>query len=392
MCWSWGLGVESTAAITRLLLDPGFRPPQLRADLSNLIVMVAQTGDEWRSTCDLAAEHILPLLAERRIRLVEVARAGPAEADGIIILQDTRTPVRLHPDADEHGFYALSTEHRANGILPTLGGSRSCSAKAKGFPLDRWRATHLGHTPYLHAVGFNADETSRVARDSSVTMGGQRTAIYPLVEAGWTRAKCQGYLYGLFGAWWPKSCCRQCCFVSVPSWSEQLDRFHTAPAEAFKHVVDEYVTLALNPRSGLFGPGKSLTDRLHRGGADQVLALAEAELERCEWAVYRVRRCYSRPANAWRAVETVHRGDRAATALYLARLAEHLHLPLQQDGTHTRVWLTEPSTTYPRLEGFFTAAPAVVSDKRRPGFETRWHGHADHRLQALEDSACELQR
>lgn len=82
----------------RTLLDPGFRPPQLREDLSNLIVMVAQTGDEWSSTCDLVAEHVLPLLAQRRGRLVEVARAAPSIADGIVVLQDTRTPLRLHPD------------------------------------------------------------------------------------------------------------------------------------------------------------------------------------------------------------------------------------------------------------------------------------------------------
>ncbi|WP_433655154.1 hypothetical protein ACQPW1_30120 [Nocardia sp. CA-128927] len=109
------------------MLDPGFGPPELRDDLSNLIVMVAQTGDEWTSTCDLVTTHILPLLCERAIRFVEVARAGTAAADGIVVLQDSRSPVRLHPDADEHGFYALSAEHRANGVLPTLGGKRTCS-------------------------------------------------------------------------------------------------------------------------------------------------------------------------------------------------------------------------------------------------------------------------
>lgn len=162
VCWSYGMGVESTAGVVRTLLDPGFRPPELREDLSNLIVMVAQTGDEWTSTCDLVTAQVLPLLRERAIRFVEVARAGPSEADGIVILQDTPSPMRLHPDADEHGFYALSTEHRANGVLPTLGGSRTCSAKSKGMPLDLWRARHLGHEPYVHVVGFNADLCRRI--------------------------------------------------------------------------------------------------------------------------------------------------------------------------------------------------------------------------------------
>ncbi|UGT70890.1 hypothetical protein LTT66_12355 [Nocardia gipuzkoensis] len=387
VCWSYGMGVESTCGVVRTLLEPQFRPAELRGDLSNLIVLVAQTGDEWTSTCDLVAAHVLPLLRQHDVRLVEVARKGPSAADGIVVLQDTRQPVRLHPDPEKYGFYALSDEHRGNGVLPTLGGNRTCSAKAKGVPLDTWRATQLGLAPYVHAVGYNAEETRRIATDSSVTLGGQRHPIYPLHAEGWSRARCQGYLFGLFGVWWPKSCCRQCCFVSLPGWPEQLARFQAAPAEAFKHVVDEYVAVALNRNSGLFGPGKSLTDRLRRDGAHDVLALAEAELDRCRWAVYRVRRCYTAPARAWRSVDTVARGSRAETGDVLGRIAAELRIPCALDGDHTRVWLTEHATTYPRLEEFFVAAPDSVMPKQRGGFEARWHGHADNRLLALEHAA-----
>ncbi|BDT92361.1 hypothetical protein IFM12275_23370 [Nocardia sputorum] len=120
-------GVESTCGVVRTLLEPQFRPTELRGDLSNLIVLVAQTGDEWTSTCDLVAAHVLPLLRQHSVRLVEVARKGPSAADGIVVLQDTRQPVQLHPDPEKHGFYALSDEHRSNGVLPTLGGNRTCS-------------------------------------------------------------------------------------------------------------------------------------------------------------------------------------------------------------------------------------------------------------------------
>ncbi|MFI9504188.1 hypothetical protein [Nocardia sp. NPDC052566] len=386
VCWSYGMGVESTAGLVRMLIEPSFRPPQLRGDLSNLIVMVAQTGDEWTSTCDLVATHVLPLLSDRKVRFIEVARAGPSAADGIVVLQDSRSPTVLHPDPLVDGFYALSAEHRSNGVLPTLGGTRSCSAKAKGMPLDRWRATHLVQQPYLHAVGFNAEELRRIEKDSSVTMGGQRHPIYPLHAAGWSRERCQGYLFGLFGVWWPKSCCRQCPFISQRGWPEQLDRFQAAPAEAFEHLVDEYVAIALNRKSGLFGPGKSLTDRLRRDGAEQVLALAAAALDRCGWAVYRVRRCYSGPANAWRAVETIFRGSRAEATAFLDELAAHLRICPSSDGEHVRIWLTHPCTTYPRVEEFVTAAPDSVVDKKRPGFETRWHGHAGARLLATEQA------
>ncbi|WP_433574837.1 hypothetical protein [Nocardia brasiliensis] len=257
-------------------------------------------------------------------------------------------------------------------------------------PLDLWRAKHLGHGPYVHAMGLNADESRRIEKDSSVTMGGQRQPIYPLHEAGWSRAHCQGYLFGRFGVWWPKSCCRQCCFVSVPGWPEQLERYITAPAEAFKHLVDEYVTLALNRSSGLFGPGKSLADRLRRDGADHVLALAAAELDRCGWAVYRVRRCYSRPATAWRSVETIYRGSRAAASQFLTELGVRLGICPHEDGEHTRVWLTDASITFPRLEEFFVAAPDSVRPKQRAGFDKRWYSHADSRLAALELAAHDL--
>ncbi|WP_051030271.1 MULTISPECIES: hypothetical protein [Nocardia] len=386
ICWSFGLGVDSAAGVTRTLLDPGFRPPQLLDDLSNLTVMVAQTGDEWRVTNDLVAQHILPLLAARRVRFVEVARAGPSVADGIVVLQDTRTPTRLHPDPDEHGFYPLSAEHRGNGVMPTLAG-RACSAKAKGQPLDAWRATHLGPRPYIHAIGYSAEESGRIARDTSVTMGGRRHPIYPLYEAGMTRAMSQGYLYGLFGVWWPKSCCRQCGYISVPSWPDQLARYRTFPEEAFKHLVDEYCALALNHRSGLFGPGKSLRDRLRADGACEVHALADAAMDVCEWAVYRVRRCYSARAQAWRAVEIIHRADRAEAERFIGNLADSLQIAVRVDGEHTRLWLTVETEDYPRLEEFFVAAPNTINPKKRSGFETRWGGHADERLLALEHAA-----
>ncbi|UGT67858.1 hypothetical protein LTT66_32550 [Nocardia gipuzkoensis] len=35
----------------------------------------------------------------------------------------------MHPDPEKYGFYALSDEHRANGVLPTLGGNRTCFAR-----------------------------------------------------------------------------------------------------------------------------------------------------------------------------------------------------------------------------------------------------------------------
>lgn len=88
----------------------------------------------------------------------------------------------------------------------------------------------------------------------------------------------------------------------------------------------------------------------------------------------------------WRIV-AVARGSRAETVAMLHRLAAGLQTRCEVDGDNTRVWLTEPTTTYPRLEEFFTAAPDCVTPKQRAGFEARWHGHAEDRLLALEHAA-----
>ncbi|WP_433709393.1 hypothetical protein ACQP2U_23095 [Nocardia sp. CA-084685] len=130
-----------------------------------------------------------------------------------------------------------------------------------------------------------------------------------------------------------------------------------SPGEAYKHLVDEFVTVALNHRSGLFGPGKSLRDRLRADGAHEVHALADAALDTCRWAVYRVRRCYTAPARAWRSIEIVHRGDRVRTGAF-AGLAEHLQLPLRTDGEHTRRWLTTATEGYPRIAKSGNCSPA----------------------------------
>ncbi|MGV9678830.1 hypothetical protein ACWDSJ_26400 [Nocardia sp. NPDC003482] len=383
--------MESTAGIMRAILEPGCRPSEIEPDFSNLIILTAQTGDEWRSTCDLVARHVLPVLRALEIRTVEVARAGPSRRDGIVILQDTRHPERMHPDPEESGFYALITEHRHNAVMPILA-SRTCSAKAKGWPLDTWRERHLAAQPYFHAIGYNLDEQHRIDRDRAITLGGQRTPVYPLYTDGWTRQRCQQYLFDLLGVWWPKSCCRQCPFVSVPSWPEQLARYRAAPEEAFGHLVDEYLALAVNRNSTLFGRTGTLADRLRAGDAIDVLTLAEQHMASCDWAVYRVRRLYHAKATAVRSLEIVTRGPRDQQQQLLRRLAGELSLAVSSDEHHERLWLAQRApgqTTYPQLEQFYVAAPAAARPKLGPNFEQRWASHSSDELRDLDMAAAD---
>jgi hypothetical protein len=73
------------------------------------------------------------------------------------------------------------------------------SQKAKGAPQDAWRANEFGDRRYIHALGFNVHEYTRITRDSAYSMGGQRIPTYPIYEWGWNRQDCLGYLYRKLG-------------------------------------------------------------------------------------------------------------------------------------------------------------------------------------------------
>jgi hypothetical protein len=388
--FSYGMGAESTAALVRILTCPDYRPAEVAPDFANLIVIVAQTGDEWSITGELVTEYVLPLLRRHRVRLVEVARNGPRESDGITILQDTRRPFRMHLD----GVYKLSQEHRDSGTMPQSSGYHTCAQKSKGVPLDRWRAAELGDRPYFHMVGYNAAERSRMVKDAGYRMGGLRQPVYPVAKWGWDRQDCVEYLlhHPDVGVVWPKSCCRQCPYVSRIGWDEQLPRFVDRPGEAFRHLIDEYCCLALNPRSGLYGPGRSLSARLERDGATAVIQLADDYMARMPWGLYHVRRRFTAPAKAPRSVRRIGTGTGIRARRALTRMADQLGVDLsynepipgapKTDGdrdTFERLWVHRRTDGhYPTVEEFFVALPVQPLNKEASTFDERWDEVCHH--------------
>lgn len=245
---SWGLGVESTAILLRWL-DLGAvvvddqTPP---AALSDLIVITAMTGDEWPDTKTVVEAHALPRLAAAGVRFVQVARAGPAQSDGIVTLADSRQPTELHLAG---AGWALSDELLAAGTVPQVASRRLCSRKWKGWPLDTWLAAELAGRPYRHVMGFNRDETGRAERDRSYSSV-ERASRYPLIDWNWTRGDCQAYLAHATGvAPWPKSCCTYCPFAR----DHHLDRYRRFPHAGADAMFLEHVAVAANPRAALFG-------------------------------------------------------------------------------------------------------------------------------------------
>jgi hypothetical protein len=217
--------------------------------------------------------------------------------------------------------------------------------------------------------------------------------LYPLNEWGWNRQDGLDLLHRTYGVHWVKSLCWQCPFPSkTKGWPDQLARYIDYPHEAFRHIVDEFCTLALNQFSGLFGPGKSLAQRLRDGGADTVLALADTWIDSTSWALYRVRRRFTSPANADRDLVAVHRGTRVDMETALNRLAYRLGTDLSAtiDG-HRRLVLRERAPdAYPYLEEFYVACPNQVHDKQEANYDTRWLAEAPIELQQMEAATADL--
>lgn len=394
---SYGMGVESSAILVRWLEDIAVRP----CPLDDLIVITAQTGDEYDDTRRDVESHILPRLRLHRVRFVQLARRGHFEADGITVLSDTREPEQLVIRGD----YKLSDELRAAGTVPQFGGEHICSLKFKAWVIERWLAQNLDE-PMRHAFGYNAEETQRVSKSEAATArriafgfnadetvrvqrastydSQLRTSFYPLVEWGWTRQDCINYLHETLGIVWKKSACVQCPFNALKE--EALARHREHPEQVADAMMLEHVSLALNPRGTLYR-NQSLIEITDASGNALASESYRQKLERSPWAVYRVRRIYlagkdkdgtirpERKGTAMRAVERLTDNvlrTEAMNALHRMVTAED-EVDVQRHITY--VYRRRRASTFPTREEFLVAAPGVVETKARYGlewFEERW--------------------
>lgn len=374
---SYGLGVDSTAILLRWIHEPDSRD----FSLDELLVVTAMTGNEWAGTIALAEQHILPLLRAHSIRYAQVARASASQTDGIAILDDSRSPVRVHGQ----GAYTLGEELLTAGTIPQRGGARLCSAKAKGFPLDRFIATATAGGTFRHVMGFEANEERRAIRDATYNTD-VRTGEYPLIDWGWDRQDCIDYIEAILGLTWPKSACVYCPFAwtSAAGRIAAAERFEAHPGEAAQAMLLEYVAVALNPTQTLtdLGPLWTLT------GPAATEAFTQ-HLESCEHAVYEVRRVFraaaddpTKAANSARSVRALATGTRPDMISELARRARQHERTVEIDGPLQRVVLSARPEVYPGTEHLLVLAPAVVADKQLPHFE-QWWDNAQHAAQLL---------
>jgi hypothetical protein len=370
---SYGLGADSTAILLRWLDQPVTAP----CDLEDLIVVTAMTGDEWAITGRLVEEHVLPRLSASRVRYAQVARAGPRQADGVVILDDSRTPERLRLG----GAFRLSDELRTAGTIPQVAGPRKCSAKAKGQVIDTYLARVTAGAPFLHAMGYETGEMSRADRDTTYNTPA-RTGIYPLITWGWDRAASEDYIYTQTGVHWPKSACTYCVFALATSTGRAriLDLYLGQPDAAIRDLMLEHSALSLNPRQGLAGDGTLAALLATTGRHDQILRQFAAHLHAAPWQVCEVRRAIrpspadpARAGTATRSLRILASGSQPVMHGELVALAATARVPLATGADRiTRAWLRHRVGRYPDAEHFLVAVPAGPQAKDGPGFARAW--------------------
>jgi hypothetical protein len=231
----------------------------------------------------------------------------------------------------------------------------------------------------VHAVGFNASELRRIVRDPGNTKVPQRRPIFPVYDWGWGWDDCGDYLMRAFGVLWPKSRCRMCPFAGSKKrgWSDTLSMYMHYPEEAFQHIIDEHCTLSFNENSGIYAVGDSLGDRLRRDGADEVVGMAEREMDAMPWALYLVSRVYTAKAQAARLLVRLLEGPRPDVEAALSAVGAELNSePVTIKGIRRVHVLARQENTFPCPEMFCVAAPAQARTKVGPRYPAAWRSVA----------------
>jgi hypothetical protein len=367
---NYGMGVDSTAILLRWLLEPESRP----CDVRDLVVISAQTGDEFDSTKQLVESHIFPLLRQHQVRTVQVAKHGALTRDGYTILNDTPDPRTLFIDGD----YRMSTDLHKVGTVPRYSGAHTCAVKWKGVVLDDWFRDHLPpeFIPYL---GYNAEEQKRADKCEEYTSQGS-SYRFPLIEWGWSRQDCLDYIQDCLGVDWKKSSCMYCPFISKEAAAV---RYLEEPESAGFTLFTESVALALNPRMQLFSHGTAY-DLMIATGNTPALENYRQRLALQDWGLYRVERIWEHKIGSSsgkpfvrvdRRVVQLHQGDQEGMVAALQTLATEQQLPLETSDRIHRVYSHRRNESEGlSCEGFWTICPATVEDKvRNPkDFQQKW--------------------
>lgn len=363
-----GRGVDSTAMLARLVLEPALR----WFPLERFVVITAVVGpdDEYREIQDYTERYLFPLLTQASVRVVQLARKGPRTLDGYLVLSDTRAPRTMVTDVP----WSLYSEMINNATVPQVNPKRrQCSDKAKHWALDRWIHDTIGPRPFEQLMGFEVDEQDRIETDRDHATQ-WRTPRHPLSDWGWNRQACLDYLRGLFGVEWPRSCCSYCPFQGGSERKEPalVQRWRSDPQAAMRALTMELNALYFNENASLF-KSRSALEIAARHGLTDLVERCRQQLDAGPWALYLVRRVYHAPAAGWRSVAVEEAGSHEQmTARLRARAgSEHLELDTGRHGI-PKAYRLRRGEGYPAREQFLVAAPQLAVAKERDGFAKLW--------------------
>ncbi|MFE4263453.1 hypothetical protein [Streptomyces sp. NPDC056883] len=364
-----GMGVDSSAVITRWLLEPQTRG----FDLDQLTILIASVGEEYRRTQDAMEQMLFPLIARHRVRTVQVARAGQTAGEGYLVLADTPTPTRLITKVP----VTLGGRMLDAGTVPQVSASRrSCSDWIKHFPLDSWLADNVGHAPFVHCIGYSAEETGRAERDLGLNKG-HRVPDFPLIRWNWSRATASEYLRSVYGREFARSRCYFCPFQGSRTGREGLvASWRAEPEAALRSLLIEYNALVMNPKAKLFGRHAAY-DVVRDAGLHEILTRHHHRLALRDWSVYEVRRVFHArdgdphaKGHAYRSIQPLDTGSRTAmTALLEDLAAEHDSTVAVDKHGIARASLRTAGATYPTAEHFLAVGPALSPAKARDTFD-----------------------
>ncbi|MEU3907981.1 hypothetical protein AB0F20_29925 [Streptomyces goshikiensis] len=364
-----GMGVDSSAIVTRWLLEPRSRG----FDLDQLTILIASVGEEYQQTKDAVEQALFPLIARHRVRTVQVARAGQSAKEGYVVLDDTRTPTRLVTNVP----VTLGGRMLDAGTVPQVSSTRRwCSDWIKHLPLDSWLADNVAHAPFVHVIGYSAEEGRRAQRDLDGNKG-HRRPDFPLLRWNWDRKTSSDYLRAAHGREFVRSSCYFCPFQHSLAGREALAaNWRAEPEAALRALLIEHNALVMNPNAQLFGR-HSAHEFVRAAGLHHILQRHHDRLAQLDWSIYEVRRVYhaskdgpSAKGHAYRSVEPLETGSRAAMTALLADLAAEYGSTVEVDEHGiARASLRRAGTSYPTAEHALAVGPALALAKERETFD-----------------------
>jgi hypothetical protein len=187
----------------------------------------------------------------------------------------------------------------------------------------------------------------------------------------WNREDCSRYLKELTGETFVRSYCAFCPCSRLTE--DSITRLRRYPEKVAEALALEYQNLCLNPRGTLYR-NRTLLSVVVANEHAETLRYFETKLDEAKYALFRVRRIYSAPGRADRAVERLATGSRAEMTNQFDQISQSLEVRFKHNIRYGYVRERQPDC-YPAHEEFFVVGLAAVGSKTRYGFdwfEARW--------------------